>query len=170
LGGGALAFDQNGASVAISFKITNIGNSPGLNITPNAPLVVAAQDVLLWREQQKLCYEARACQFGLGFTLFPKEQFPANIGVGAWSLGVNASPEEVKRGLQISADKKHILLVVAGCIEYTFPTDPAVHHQTWFMRDLQKRIPELISPDERMIPVAKLILRESGIGSGQYAD
>jgi hypothetical protein len=170
LGGGALALDQNGASVAISFKITNTGNSPALNITPNARLVIAAPDVFPWREQQKLCDEARARQFGLGFALFPTEQFPANIGFGTWSLGVNATREEVERGLQISRDKKHIMLVVVGCIDYTFPTDPAVHHQTWFMRDLRKRTPELISPDDGMIPVDQLFLEESGIGSGQYAD
>jgi hypothetical protein len=171
LGGGALAFDKNGASVSISFKITNIGNSPAVNVTPHAWLIVLRTGgPFHWQEQQRMCGEIRKQPFGLGFSLFPGETFPSNVGFGAWSLGVNVSPEETEKGLAISADGKHVALYVFGCIDYTFPTDATAHHQTEFILELRKRGPDLISPDEGLIPIDKLTLTDTGIGIGRYAD
>jgi hypothetical protein len=171
LGGGALAFDENGASVSISFKITNVGNSPAINVTPHAGLIVMKNGgPFHWQEQQRMCDEIRKHPFGLGFTLFPGETFPSNIGFGAWSLGVNISAEEIKKGLAVSADGKHVVLYVFGCIDYTFPTDPTTHHQTGFIRELRKEGSFLVSPDDGIIPIDKLTLMDTGVGIGQYAD
>jgi hypothetical protein len=160
LGGGGLAIDENGVSVAISFQITNVGNSPATNITHHAGLVVLASGVSLPQEQQELCDAVTKAPFGLAFALFPGEHFPANMGFGQWSLGVNAGPAEVKKGLS-GPEKKNISLFVVGCVDYTFATDPTGHHQTGFIRDLVKKIPSVISVDEGMVPVDKLILRET---------
>jgi hypothetical protein len=171
LGGGGLAFDKNGASVSISFKITNVGNSPAINVSPHARLVVLKSGgPFALQEQQRLCCELRRNPFGLGFTLFPAESFPSNMGLGAWSLGVNVSGEEVEKGIPTSADGKHVVLSVFGCIDYTFPADPTTHHQTGFIRELRMRGPFMISPTERIIPIDRLLLIDSGIGLGQYAD
>jgi hypothetical protein len=171
LGGGGLAFDENGASVSISFKITNVGNSPAVNVTPHAWLIVLKQGgPFAIQEQQRLCAEIRESPFGLGFTLFPGENFPTNMGYGAWSLGVNVSKDEIKKGRAVSADGKHVELHVFGCIDYTFPTDATTHHQTGFIREIRKRGPFLLSPDNGIIRINDLILTDTGIGLGQYAD
>lgn len=171
LGGGALAFDKNGASISISFKITNVGNSPAINITPHVWLIALKNGgPFSLQEQQRLCNDIRNKPFQIGFTLFPNEQFPTNMGIGGWSLGTNISPDEVKLGLEVSADKKHVALEVFGCIDYTFPADPTTHHQTGFIRMLQKRGPTLVSPEDGMIPVGQLMLMPVAVGIGQYAD
>ena len=173
MGGGALVFHENGASVAISFKITNTGNSPATNLTPHAWLHIQKKSggTYAWQEQQERCGGLRSLPFNLGFTLFPEESFPRGIGVGTWSLGVNASRKEVEDGRSASADGKHLLMQVVGCIDYTFPTDATTHHQTGFILDLSKNTPFFwIGPDEARIPIENLMLRESGVGSGHYAD
>jgi hypothetical protein len=140
LGGGALAFDKNGASVSVSFKITDVGNSPAISITPHAWLVVLKNGgPFALQEQQRMCSEIRKGPFGLGFTLFPDQTFPTNIGLGGWSLGTNISLDEIKKGLETSADGEEVALQVFGCVDYTFVTDPKTHHQTGFIRDLRRR-------------------------------
>jgi hypothetical protein len=171
LGGGGLAIDKNGASVSVSFKITNVGNSPAINVTPYAWLVVLKSGgPPLGQEQQKRCGEVRSQAFGPGFTLFPNEPFPSNIGIGEWSLGTNASREDIEKGATVSADKAHMLLYVIGCIDYTFPTDAATHHQTGFSFEVREDRAFPIALKDGIIPVSRLYLMDTGIGTGKYAD
>jgi hypothetical protein len=77
----------------------------------------------------------------------------------------------IEAGQAISADGKQLMMHVIGCIDYAFSTDQTIHHQTGFILQLSKnRPPLLISPDEGTIPVEHLMLIESGIGVGRYAD
>jgi hypothetical protein len=167
-----LVFDQNGASTTVSFKITNVGNTPALNVTPHAWLVVLKQGgPFPLQEQQRRCNEIRQQPFGLGFTLFPGENFPSNVGYRIWSLGVNITREEIEKGLAASIDGKHIATYIIGCIDYTFPSDVGAHHQTGFILELRKNTaPYIIDPDEGTVPVASLVLRDTGIDSGRHAD
>jgi hypothetical protein len=171
IGGGGLAFDQNGASVSISFKITNVGNSPAINITHHAWLIVLKNGgPYHWQEQQRLCGEIRHHSFAAGFTLFPNETFPQNMGFGGWSIGTNVSQDEIKKALPASASGKNVILYVYGCVDYTFPTDPTIHHQTGFIRELRRNGPAFLSPDDGLIPISQLVLMDTGTGMGQYAD
>src|SRR3984893_16828429 len=81
-GGGGVAIDVNGASVSVSLKITNTGNTPAIKVTPQAWLVVwKSGGPSPWQEQQRRCGEIRGQPFATtGFTLFPGESFPSNIG------------------------------------------------------------------------------------------
>ena len=170
-GGGGLAIDNNGASVSISFTITNTGNTPAINVTPHAWLVVLKSGgPFPWQVQQNRCREIRSQAFSPGFTLFPGESFPRNIGIGSWSLGTNASRDEVEAGAAASADKKHMLLYVVGCIDYTFPTDAATHHQTGFILEVRKDRAFPITLEDGVLPISRLSLTETGIGDGRYAD
>ena len=77
-----MAIDQNGASVAISFEITNVGNSPAINISPNAWLmVVKGGGPFPLQEQQRRCIEVRSRPFGFGISLFPNQSFPKDLGL-----------------------------------------------------------------------------------------
>ena len=171
-GGGGLAIDVNGASVSVSFKITNTGNSPAINVTPQAWLVVVKNGgPSPSQEQQRRCGEIRDQPFATaGFTLFPGESFPSNIGISNWSLGTNASREDIEKGALTSGDKKHVPLYVVGCIDYTFPTDAATHHQTGFIRQMGQDGPSLVSLEDGIIPIARLSLIETDTGTGRYAD
>jgi hypothetical protein len=168
--GGPLVFDQNGASTSIAFEIANVGRIPASNVTPHAWLgVLKNGGPFPLDEQRRRCDEIRKSPIGGGYTIFPGERFPEKIGVGQYSIGVNLSPDEIAQGLLASADRKHIALFVVGCIDYTFATDSARHHQTGFIFDLRRNIPELISPEGR-IDANGLSLFEFGIGPGIQAD
>ena len=170
-GGGGLAIDNNGASVSISFTITNTGNTPAINITPHAWLVVLKSGgPFPWQVQQSRCGEIRTQAFAPGFTLFPGESFPSNLGIDGWSLGTNASREELEAGAATSADKKQVVLYVVGCIDYTFPTDATTHHQTGFILEVRRDRAFPITLEDGVLPISRLSLMETGIGPGRYAD
>lgn len=173
--GAPLVFDQNGASTSIAFRIKNVGNSPATHITPHVRLGVLKEGgPYPLEEQTRGCSEVRQGPIGLGFTLFPGQSFPESQGLASGSWGVNISQEEIGKGRQVSADKKHIALFIVGCIDYTFPSDPEHHHQTGFIFDLLrfvKGIPvAVINPDDGQIPADNLRLMDSPFGVGRFAD
>jgi hypothetical protein len=171
VGGGGLSIGNDGAGVSISFVLTNIGNSPAIKLSYHPELVVMASGISIPNEQERVCEAARR-QWQGGFTLFPNEQFPRTMGFGQYSVGTSALKDALERGLEVSADKQHVVLFVVGCVDYTFTTDPDTHHQTPFIRELTKRDLRAggISIDEKIIPAEQLILREFGMGIGRAAD
>jgi hypothetical protein len=168
---GGLFFNEMGASAAVSFTITNIGNSPAIKISPHARLVVMKiSGPFPPEEQRELCDAIRQNESGSGFTLFPNESFPRNIGIAAWSLGINVSREEIETARVASADRKHISMHIVGCIDYTFPADENFHHQTGFILELRMSEGYWINPDEESIPVDRLSLIDFPMGIGRHAD
>jgi hypothetical protein len=123
------------------------------------------------QELQRRCDAIRQGGFGIGFTLFPNEEFPEGKGLSGWSLGINVTPDEIKKALPASKDGKYIALYVIGCIDYTFPTDPTVHHQTGLVYELRKNGPYPISPEDGTVPVDSLMLLSSDeMGAGRHID
>ncbi len=171
-GGGGLAIDKNGANMSVSFKITNIGNSPPINVNTHAWLIVLKSGgAFPLEEQKRRCSEIRNQPVASGFTLFPGESFPSNIGINSYSFGTNASREEIEKGAATSSDEKQIMLYVVGCIDYTFPTDATKHHQTGFVLEVMRdRILPTITLDDGIIPISRLSLIEGMAGVGKYAD
>jgi hypothetical protein len=170
IGGGGLSISKDGVTAPIAFVVTNIGNSPAIKLSHHAKLIATAAGVSVPEEQAKICDQAKSQRWESGFTLFPNEQFPRNLGVGQYSYGTNLSKEEIERGLEASKDKKHLSLIVVGCVDYTFSTDPDTHHQTPFIRTINKNEPSLISIEDNLIPPGKLLLREFGLAIGRPAD
>ena len=126
-----MAIDQNGASVAISFEITNVGNSPAINISPNAWLmVVKGGGPFPLQEQQRRCIEVRSRRSGLEFLFSPTSLFQKIWDSGAFSIGTNVTRDDLEKGARASTSKKQVLLYVIGCVDYTFASDPTTHHQT----------------------------------------
>ena len=165
-----LTFDQNGASTAVGVEVVNVGNTPALSVTPHIwMMALTSAGPYPWQEQQRRCSEIRRGGFALGFTLFPGEKFPTERGIGSYSLGVNTTRDEIERALPASRDGKFVSLYVYGCIDYRFPTDQAIHHQTGFVLQLGKRGGP-ISPDDGTVPLGELMLTDSGLGIGEYAD
>jgi uncharacterized protein YecT (DUF1311 family) len=169
--GGGLSISEAGSNVAIAFVMTNIGNSPAIRLSHHVKLIALAAGMSIPDEQAKVCDEAKRVWQG-GFTLFPNDTFPRNLGIGGYAIGISMPKEAVARGLEFSAEKKYLSFMVVGCIDYTFGTDPETHHQTPFIRQLRKRnIAEgPISIDDKMILAAALQLDDFGIGIGRAAD
>jgi hypothetical protein len=78
VGGGGLSIGNDGASVSISFMVTNVGNSPAIKVSYHPELVVLAEGVHFPNKQEQVC-EAASRQWQGGFTIFPNEQ-----GVSFW--------------------------------------------------------------------------------------
>ena len=167
---GSLSFDKTGVNGTVSFKITNVGTSPATNVTPHVWLFAMKDGEVPVQRQLEMCGPLRNGPFGMGFTLFPNEKFPENAEVPGYGLGISASPDEINKGLATSKDGKHLMLYIVGCIDYTFPIDKDVHHQTGFIRLIERNGPDLLSPDDGVIPANQLIAKDAFLGQGQYAD
>jgi hypothetical protein len=171
LGDQPLTIDHNGISTAVSFKITNVGNTPAIHIVPHAWLFVPKSGgPFPLEEQESRCGEVRRQALGGGFTLFPGETFPSSIGIGTWSLQLNISKDDIDKLRASTPNGGAILLSVVGCIDYTFPIDQNTHHQTGFIYEFRKTGPSMISLDEGAIPVGNFYLQDSGLGNSRYAD
>jgi hypothetical protein len=145
-------FDKNGAGLAVSFVIKNVGTVPAINITEHAWLVwlsegEAASAVQI---QQQKCNKVRMQPFhSFGFTLFPDEISPESSGIeGVHGLFVDRKEIEKNSGRD-----KGVSLHVVGCVDYTFPADADNHHQTGFIYQLIKSSgPFVIGEDDGRIP------------------
>jgi hypothetical protein len=167
LAGAGLTFDKLGANADVSFKITNVGNTPAVHVVPH-PWMIVLSSALPYPEQAARCEQVRKQPFGPGFTLFPNE---SNAG-------------GIERGIHVNVDAKDITsvgsynevhLFVIGCIDYTFQTDLSVHHQTPFVLALVKNSPPYaVSPSvvEGTSPASGLALVDpfAGMGSLPPAD
>ena len=171
-----LTFHELGATTTIAFKMRNVGNSPAIHVTPHVWLgIVKEGGPSPDEEQRRKCNEVRQGSFALGFTLFPGQSFPEAQGFGSAGWGVTITKEEMDRGRLITYDKKHVVLFIVGCVDYTFPSDSEHHHQTGFIYDIlalsESGTPVgQVSLDGGNIPVEKLGLVESFLGLGRYAD
>jgi hypothetical protein len=167
--GNSLTFGKQGAQTMVSIQLENIGNAPAINVTPHIKLFISTRgQPVPVQEHQKFCDDARKRSRLIGHTLFPNERFPKQIG--SHSYGITALPQEIDDALAktIEDDKDAVLLYVAGCVDYTFPSDPDGHHQTGFFYDLHRaggaiRVTEIT-------PITNLFLHETVIGIGRHAD
>jgi hypothetical protein len=118
-----------------------------------------------------MCVAVRKAKLGEGFTLFPNESFPRPTGFTPWFISVSVSRKEVEEGRIASTDGNRIAFSVIGCIDYTFPTDDGIHHQTGFMFELKMTNGDwVMAMDEGEVPVAKLILADYPFGIGRHAN
>lgn len=167
LNGDQIKFEENGSVTAsISFEIENVGNAPALHVSCHAWMLAYMHNDLLG-EQKRKCDEVRNGPISLGFTLFPGEKFPLVAGFGRFSIGINLAAEEVRRAQAII---NTLMLYVAGCVDYTFPSDVKSHHQTGFLCEIRKQD---FKPFEHVEPgtlLGDVKLRDMALGYGRHAD
>lgn len=170
LGDQPLTFHKGGANTAASFEIVNLGTAPALKITMHAWMIVLKNGgPFPWQEQIRLCDEVRSKPVGAGFTLFPNETFPSNLGYGSWSLAVLANREDIDA--VSPTGEEPVGFVIVGCVDYTFPTDDKTHHQTRFQLQLIRNTADYVfRPKIETIPRNEIELREFGMGMGWEAD
>ncbi len=170
LGRGVFAFEQDRASAALSFKISNVGNAPATKITVNARLVAAKDGAAALAQRRAMCDAIRRAPFDEGFTLFPGEGYPSSIGYSGWTRLVSIGRDEIEEGRAESLDGQGVPLFVIGCVDYAFPADEGAHHQTGFLLELRRHNGFLINPEEKSIAIGQLALMEDSTGAGRYAD
>ncbi|HYL33040.1 MAG TPA: hypothetical protein VEU53_07840 [Stellaceae bacterium] len=167
--GNILTFGAQGAQTLVSIQVENIGNAPAINISPHIKLFVSTRGQRIpVQEHWKFCEDARKTPTMIGQTLFPNEKYPEKMGIA--SYGITALPQEISDALAktIDDDKDAVFLYVAGCVDYTFPSDPDGHHQTGFFYDL-RRSKGAIRVTETA-PITDLVLLDTVIGIGRHAD
>jgi hypothetical protein len=118
-----------------------------------------------WNKKESATKFADA-HFGLGFTIFPGQSFPKSEGYGAYSVGVNATAATVSKGRELSQGGKYVLMYVLGCIDYTFATDAANHHQTPFIVQVSRANGLPISPDDG----TQFMVMNFSMGTSRSAD
>jgi hypothetical protein len=106
-----------------------------------------------------------------GFTVFPGQTFPEDIGFAKWSVGTNVAAEEVQAATKGSSNKLTIVPFIVGCIDYTFGTDSERHHQTTFSYGITRLDAEhrIEAVEGKLFPPS-LALQQSIFGSGSKAD
>lgn len=142
-----IVFSRDGAVLPIRIDIKNIGNSPAIKVSWPAWLIFAGSGLNPLQEQSLRCNKIRQQPFGIGPTIFPQDRYPdPDI---QWSYGAGASWEEINKRMP------RIMVSLVGCVDYAFPTDPDVHHQTGFVYHVSmpdSEIPE-IAAQSGNIPV-----------------
>jgi hypothetical protein len=128
-----IIFDSNGAVLPIRIDMKNVGNAPAVKVSWHAWVVFEGNRSNAIQEQALRCDRIRQQPFGIGPTIFPQERFPdPDLG---WSFGAGTSWEEINAAVPREAGGGQIARIVSliGCVDYTFPADPDVHHQTGFV-------------------------------------
>jgi hypothetical protein len=181
-----LSFTSSGWGVrtAVSLKVTNVGNAPALLVKPHAWLFLMEMKpsprIQPIDEQTRLCEKAKTEPFRElhAATIFPDQSLPkAGSNIGALSMVISVERKEIDAAID-GKPNATIPFVIAGCVDYSFPTDPNSHHQTRFLFTLTKLPPAIvidglirgnpIRPEDGQIPVENLMLLDF-IG-GSWAD
>jgi len=160
--------NETGASVSVSFRLKNIGNAPAIEIGLHAWLLTHASGEPTIVQLRGLCDEVKKKPRNTGLTLFPDEQFPADLGLGGYSIGVTMGREDIIRSREIS--EINMPLFIVGCVDYAFPADPTAHHQTRFAYALHANGGAEVAPRESMYRSDSLRLTDMSTMFGRYAD
>jgi hypothetical protein len=149
-----IVFSQDGAVLPIRIDIKNIGNSPAIKVSWPAWLIFAGSGLNPLQEQSLRCNKIRQQPFGIGPTIFPQDRYPdPDI---QWSCGVGASWEEINKTMP------RIMVSLVGCVDYAFPTDPDVHHQTGFVYHVSmpdSEIPKITAQSANMPVVVRGLVK-----------
>ncbi|HKO09152.1 MAG TPA: hypothetical protein VJ487_15690 [Alphaproteobacteria bacterium] len=162
--GQGLTFDRNGAVLQIRIDMKNIGNAPALKVSWRAwpifhkPFQTHNPGI----EQSRRCRAIRQQEFGIGPTIFPQDRYP--VPGTDWGFGAGLSWAEIDEMLGPKEEGKPRItggVTLVGCIDYTFPSDNKVHHQTGFMlfgETLPFPIPEITEQSGNItVPILGLI-------------
>ena len=82
---------------------------------------------------------------------------------------ITMTGDHIKASVQ-GPNADDLFFFVVGFIDYTFPTDRGVHHQTGFAYEIVRRNGSPIKITDGSISTSELALREFPAGIGRYAD
>jgi hypothetical protein len=84
------------------------------------------------------------------------------MGAGPSRTIVQIEREELDAAIA-EDEKGAVTLYVVGCIDYTFPADHTVHHQTGFIRHLRRDAIYIIKPSQGDLPFNLLRMQHAPI-------
>jgi len=156
----ALRFDKNGAALSVRIDLENVGNAPAVSVSWRAWLVFTQKP---FQELEQRCRRIRESKFGAGPTIFPNTKFPKPEM--PWSFGAGSSWEELDKALPRPSNGPARLIqnaTLIGCVDYAFPAEPEIHHQTKFVyfigTPFGAQVPEISEKSGNVeVPVTGLI-------------
>lgn len=163
---GPLHIDDGGATTTIAIEMRNVGNAPALHVSMHAWLFAVTNGEIPTGRAMACCDALRTAPFMTGFMLFPDESYP-NSNLIPVLIGCQLSGDIIKSASQ--GPGSYIGLCIGGCIDYTFPSDMGVHHQTSFFMEIESANGP-ISVSSGTVPSEKLRLQNIGFYGTDRAD
>jgi len=164
----SLRFREYGASTAIKLRLTNIGNAPALKIATWIRLGAIHPDGTHVKRFHKECDDVVRMPPPGEISLYPGDSIPED-GM-KFNIFAQISKQDIEAALFETDNKKHVLLLLLGCILYQFPSDPGQYHQTRFMYQIVRDDLSLFYMDLGSLPAEILHLKDAAFGSALYAD
>jgi hypothetical protein len=126
-----IIFSKDGAVLPIRIDINNVGNAPAIKVSWHAWPIFYSQMAVPVQDQLKRSNKIREQPFGIGPTIFPRQQFPHPDE--PWSYGAGISSEEIDSRIGTAETRTCGMVTLVGCVDYTFSADAEAHHQTPFI-------------------------------------
>jgi len=126
---GPIAFDEAGARVNFSIKVTNVGHSPATSVDIRCK-VINSQNPDILALQRELCRDPKdelPKDYSWGLALFPGKEFTQPIQE-------TIVPSELDKTF-VSFPKGTLLINVIGCVDYIIGSSRE-HRQTFFFYQL----------------------------------
>jgi hypothetical protein len=123
--------------VSIGFAFKNIGNAPALHVRTLAWLLPGIDGRIPWREAEKRFNEVKSKALDGGLVIYPGRTYDHRRDPNSGMPHVAISADQIERACD-KGPEAHLLLYVAVCIDYTFPSDARNHHQANFLMSLRR--------------------------------
>ena len=149
---GPLAFTPAGANVPVTYKLTNVGHSPALNVWADVELYLA-QDIQRDTEAERirLCHSTITRSITMGQTVFPNSDAEGGMGTAV-------SDETVQRAAKYRGARMLNPAIIV-CIAYQSTVENGVWHTTGLVYDLWQVNDDGIRisiPAGQSVPLARL--------------
>ncbi len=166
LGDDPLSFDCLRVMLPICLKVKNLGNVIALNVSSTAELHFKIRERDLIDGWQSFAHKINEFPLPYGFSVFPGETHPENIGskkitvLSSISLFKDKTLEPMMR-----ANPIEFFFFVS--VKYNFPSDAGKVHQTAFMLHVLRKDKNSIVWSDEPVPASDLML--SGSASAMFS-
>jgi len=156
--GDLIFYETQGMHTPTQIKIENIGNAPAIHIEAHAWLYAGTQPLAPLRAHS--AEVARKALDG-GFSLLPGERYPEFTGYSSVGNDAFLSTNQVTENTD---GYGRITLYVLICVDYSFPSNGANHHQFQVAYELKMDDEMPIAVTEGVIPARRLKFGDVGLG------
>jgi hypothetical protein len=133
-----LVFGDNGnITLSVHFSLANSGHTPAIFVNPNLiPVLMISGHQLskVINSTRAYCENKRIGEFS------PMESgilvSPGKTVTHPFHFGITITPEDIKKGKELTGIREAILPYICGCINYQFTFGEKQRHQTGFVYEL----------------------------------
>lgn len=161
-------FDANGAlNTSVMFEMSNVGNAPALHVKFRAQIFPMLDGKIPILAAKAFFDEVKNRPVSGGFILYPRNTYPGpsdspvHHGIGLSKQEIEAATDEHGR---MSS------LYVAGCINYSFPSDLTKWHQTAALMQIKRVDGHFLVAGERLAVKQVVLEHQTYFGGMDFAD